>query len=132
MKIKELAKYGFCCAVLLFFGSCDPFSFTNFNFENSLSEELTIEMQYSAIAPMQGDTTFTIGPNSTLRFAQYEERNNKATIGFNEFGSLYNSIVAIKANGDRSVMFTNESQWSLKSEGSDAAFCLVIDETDFD
>lgn len=125
-------KCSFCCVVVLLFGSCDPFSFTNFNFENSLSEELTIEMEYSATSPVRGDTAFTIGPNSRIVFAQYEERTNKPTIGFDEFGDLYSSIVAIKSNRDRSVVFTNASDWSLKSEGTVADFCLVIDEADFD
>ncbi|GAB5522995.1 MAG: hypothetical protein Roseis2KO_08670 [Roseivirga sp.] len=132
MKLKELMRYSFCCGVLLFFGSCDPYSFTGFNFENSLNEQLTIEMVYSATAPVQGDTTFTIGPNSTIQFAQYEEKNSKPTIGFAEFGDLYSSIIARKANGDRSVVFTNESQWSLKVDKTDADYCLIIEESDFE
>jgi hypothetical protein len=131
MNLKVLARYAFCCLLLALYAACDPFSFTDFNFENSLNEEVTVQMVYSVQSPIQGDTTFTIAPNSRVLFQQMEERGSRATLGFNSLGDLFDSITVIRANGDRSSEFTNESEWDMKTEGSDTSYCLVIDETDF-
>ena len=111
--------------------ACDPFSFTTFTVENSLDEDLTIGIQYSPTAPDQGDTTFVLRAGENLLLLQFEERTNQATLGFEELEQLFSSMVAIKSNGDSSVMLNNESEWTMTTQGSDNYFLLRIDEADF-